>query len=329
MRIFLLLLGLAILFFMALFAVSAGTKAYDQYQTRHFAQTEGVVIKSEVKATRGSKGQYYYEPIIDYRYSINEQTHLSSTIDLGNSANNRKNSSAIVNENPPGRKITVYYDPDHPEVSVLRTDFGGKELMPILFLTLMSAFGFGCLGSAIVMFRQSLFPDTAGAPIRRRGPLVTSVYLPEAHPLAAILATLFAGCFAALLIVVFAIGENPPVLAPVIAWILTIALTLYVAVRNTRRMLSDTDDLILDLANGTISFPCVYGRKQKISVPLRSVKGARMELKHGKTSKGTPTTTYQVMIDLQSGETYKILDWPKAARAEGFLRWLQSQLQTS
>ncbi len=81
----------------------------------------------------------YKETVHDYLYNVDGQTYRCSTYCFGGWAENATAAYAI------GTKVTVYYDPKHPEVAVLRRG-----------LQLSAVFGLVPIGAAFLWLFLSL-----------------------------------------------------------------------------------------------------------------------------------------------------------------------------
>jgi len=81
---------------------------------------DGVVTRSEVTRSTDSDGGDSYSPEITYTYTVNNEQLANKTIKFGeNSYSSRKKAEGIANSYPVGKNVTVYYDPQQPEKSVL------------------------------------------------------------------------------------------------------------------------------------------------------------------------------------------------------------------
>jgi hypothetical protein len=81
---------------------------------------EGRVTNSEVNHTTDAEGGDSYSPEITYTYAVNDTNHNNSTIKFGeNSYSSRKKAEEILSNYPVGKNVTVYYDPEKPDRSVL------------------------------------------------------------------------------------------------------------------------------------------------------------------------------------------------------------------
>jgi hypothetical protein len=93
----------------------------------------GTVLHSEVMVhvTR-NKGvtTRTYEPIVHYQYNLMGKPYESKKVSFGSLHMKDDQAEEIVSRYPAGSSVTVHYDPNKPEKSVLEvTARGGKTLM--------------------------------------------------------------------------------------------------------------------------------------------------------------------------------------------------------
>ena len=81
---------------------------------------DGVITKSIVTQSTDSDGVDSYSPEVTYSYKVNNTKYFNNTIKFGeNSYGNRRKAAEIAGNYNIGRKVTVYYDPEKPDRSVL------------------------------------------------------------------------------------------------------------------------------------------------------------------------------------------------------------------
>lgn len=81
---------------------------------------QGEVIKSEVTRNTDGEGHTSYSPEVTYTYFADNQSRKSYTIKFGeNSYGNKRTADEIAAKYPIGKSVTVFYDPQNPEKSVL------------------------------------------------------------------------------------------------------------------------------------------------------------------------------------------------------------------
>jgi hypothetical protein len=81
---------------------------------------DGIVTRSGVSHSTDSDGGDSYSPEITYTYSVNNIDQENNTIKFGeNSYSSRRKAEGIAANYPVGKNVTVYYDPEQPDKSVL------------------------------------------------------------------------------------------------------------------------------------------------------------------------------------------------------------------
>lgn len=109
------------------------------------------MISSEVKEglsswTKAGRIKLYVAEVL-YEYSVHGERYSSDLVSFGEfGSHNTKNAQRIVDEYPAGKSVVVYYDPDNPDVAVLRP--GGILSVGAALVLLVGSlfFGFGLWG---------------------------------------------------------------------------------------------------------------------------------------------------------------------------------------
>ena len=124
------------------FVADAIYKSYDAQ--KRFVSTQGEVIAAKVKTNSDSDGDDTYEPLIKYSYVVDGRDYTSMRYAYGTfSTDNRGNASQIVKDHPPGRKITVWYDPRKPSEAALSIETPSMYYFLLLFLQPFILVGIG------------------------------------------------------------------------------------------------------------------------------------------------------------------------------------------
>jgi hypothetical protein len=99
-----------------------------------FASAEGVVLSSKIKVSHGDENDTV-APRIKYRYTVAGREYLGKRYDfMGGSSSDFSYAQRAVRENPPGKKVTVYYDPDDPAEAILHLEAPAISYFLLLFL---------------------------------------------------------------------------------------------------------------------------------------------------------------------------------------------------
>jgi len=86
---------------------------------RRWQAVQGEILRSEViEEQRANDGQTFYQPALMYGYIVGE-TELAGHRRGPISATVRFYAESVVKQYPPGRIVTVYFDPANPKDSVL------------------------------------------------------------------------------------------------------------------------------------------------------------------------------------------------------------------
>ncbi len=104
--------------------------------------TTGRVVSHKI-AVKAGKGSSRHIPVILYSYRVDGTSYQSDRIafdDLPNESYNKEETQKIFEQYPPGKEVTVYYDPANPSQSVLQRRHrsipsGIFFLLVLLFLT--------------------------------------------------------------------------------------------------------------------------------------------------------------------------------------------------
>lgn len=140
------------------------------YAKAHFAATEGVVIESRMTSHSGSgEGSDTYSATIKYRYTVGDAQYTGDRYDfLGGSSSDDSYAQRLVRENPAGKEITVYYDPEKPAEAVLHLELPGMCYMLILFLQPFALAGLGltyaCVTLPVSQRRRRFLENEAASP---------------------------------------------------------------------------------------------------------------------------------------------------------------------
>jgi len=85
---------------------------------RNWPAIEGEIIESEIVGERALRAE------IKYRYKVKDTIYYGNSDynipGFGSKNYRRKNARIVKNENPAGSKITVYFNPQIPEISTLQ-----------------------------------------------------------------------------------------------------------------------------------------------------------------------------------------------------------------
>ena len=113
---------------------------------RSWLAVEGVVTKSEVWEYRFIKhGSSLFAPCLDYRYNVNGKVYEIKTEVFGRTGARAE----VLKPYPPGRAITVHYDPQHPEWATLSPGNRSWDYLALLLPLGLAVFGVGLVSGQI------------------------------------------------------------------------------------------------------------------------------------------------------------------------------------
>lgn len=133
-QIALIILGLSMIF--SVFMIK---KFESALVAKSWPHTTGIVIEAKIA------GATSYYPDIEYSYSINSQFYIGhSTLHAPMFGGKRKRhevAEALVRDNPPGKKLQIYYNPINPSESMVNNSIDWKvygQTGFALFMVLLS-----------------------------------------------------------------------------------------------------------------------------------------------------------------------------------------------
>lgn len=125
-----------------------GSSLWEEFSSLNWPSVQGTVVQSEIKRWSKKKSEYDYRAQLLYQYQVSDKTYTSDRIDTGK---NRYKSQLAGEEAlasyPVGKRITVYYHPQHPERALLKT---GVRLATLFKACLGIFLLFGGLGFALI-----------------------------------------------------------------------------------------------------------------------------------------------------------------------------------
>jgi Protein of unknown function (DUF3592) len=126
--------------------------------TTDWDATRGIVVTSGVEQRRseGSRPGMTYRARVTYEYNVRKKTYVGERITyIDTWSSNRSLAERVTGRYPEGKSVTVHYQPEAPEKSVLETGVSGGNWFVFSFGLFF--FGAGCV---MFYFRRSL----AGSP---------------------------------------------------------------------------------------------------------------------------------------------------------------------
>jgi hypothetical protein len=301
----------------------------------NYAETSGTVISSEVTRRSGSKGRTHsrgrthYGVAIRYRYEVGgvqREANLYRYSALTSSSDS-KWAYSVVQGNPAGAVVKVYYDPARPDHAVLSRGVNGGDLFILLFMTPFNVVMLGLwsipLGALVRKTRQ---PVAGGVKWSTNG-RVTRVRLPRFSPLISALAGTGGMAFASIFVLAFGFGGNPPLAVAVGTLALAVGVGAGVGSWQWVQQHAGKADLVIDELERTVELPATLGRKQRRTVPWSAISGVTVDTLERRGSKGGTSRVYAVMLQCQ-GAGEKLAEWQDEGRAQSLADWLGERLKS-
>ena len=130
------------------------------WEARSWKQTTCRVLSSAVGTHMARHGLTYSVDIV-YRYRVGRQWYTERRYDFGmGSSSGYSGKEAVVEQYPPGKHVTCYYDPADPADAVMNRDFSAEMLFG-LFPMVFTLVGIMGVEASIKLRKQG----TAGTPL--------------------------------------------------------------------------------------------------------------------------------------------------------------------
>ncbi len=263
-------LGIAafVLFWSALtltFDVYGGWGAVRQLLATGYPHVPGRMLKCELKVHHGKGVSYSVE--MEYSYEVAGIAYHGTTYRHGFGRSSRKFAEPLVQAFFPGQPVEVYFNPSDPSDAALQPGIGGTDLFIAMFMTPFNVIMFGCWGGLGARLR---FGATGGVRPREDGfeqRLAVARWKPV-H--AACLATTGAS-FVLIFLVGFPTGMDPSLSVAAGAWVVILCSAAAAWIWTARTVPGDTRDLVINLANETVTLPVVGHRTAPLNISWSSI----------------------------------------------------------
>ncbi len=124
-------------------------------ESEHWPMVEGTITVSELNKTRNNDGNDMYSAHVHYSYSVDGKAFSSSGITAVDGSTSIKSSvKSILRKYAKGTKVSVYYDPEFPETTVLEP---GTGFWMALLLRLPLLFCVASVLMVVSLFKRLLF----------------------------------------------------------------------------------------------------------------------------------------------------------------------------
>lgn len=299
-----------------------------QVLAQRFSTTPGTILSSEVTYHDDGDGTTHGVRIT-YAYTVAGRNYVGDRFRYGNfSSSDCGWASQAVGEHPPGKPVTVFYNPRSPGQALLRPGLAGSDLFMLMFMTPFNAVMLGFWWTGWNRLRRKWRPPLAGGVKLRTELRRTRARMTEFSPLAAGIATTALLAFLGIFVICFGFdGFHPSLRIMTVAWAIVIAVGVMAGLWQWQNVLSGKYDLILDGLNDSVQLPLTCGRKTAKTFPRTEIFSAYTETIEKRDSEGS-TFTYVPTLRLLAadGPTEKLAEWHDADRAREFVGWLNEKL---
>ena len=130
------LVGFSFFFLGLVFSILGGYETCQGVRTKSWPATAGVIKSSTIESQRKSStkktggSRVVYDLKVDYTYKVGDFMHIGDNLGYGTeSYSNRYDANQAQRSWLKGTKIKVFYNPEDPKVSVLKTGMGLSWMM--------------------------------------------------------------------------------------------------------------------------------------------------------------------------------------------------------
>ena len=195
---------------------------FQQLRAVGYSTTQGRIDQSEVEEDPGGDEPSYHAKL-KYSYRAADRVYAGSRYRYGLRLSSRPAVQRIVADHPVGKRVVVFYCPNDPQDSVLRTGLGGDDLLVAMFMVpfnlVMLGIWIGVRGS---FHTRAAEPFAGGAKVLDDG-ICVRVRLTSLPPLTAAAIAVGAVSFLGVFIVAFGFGADPTMPVMLMAWAVILA----------------------------------------------------------------------------------------------------------
>lgn len=299
----------------ALFDGLAGVVLWQQARTYDFAETEGVVTRSQLKSHREPKGGTTESLDVAYDYEVDGRRYTGTRYCYGAMGTGDATWSKVQRQLPVGKTVPVYHDPADPADAVLHRGPTGMTLFLFWFLTPFNVVMVVAWAHLLRNPRPRFDPRHVAAT-----PTGWAVRLPGAGRLAVFAGVLLGVTFVGSLVIVFTGGFNPPVGLMGWAFAGAFAAAALAALLFARHPRLEVDDIAR-----VVRLP--PGGRGAEEVPFADVREVAVaeEQKHG--PKGATWVEYRCELHRADADTpTRLATYRERADAEALAAWLREKV---
>lgn len=304
---------------------------YHQIRSESYPSTPGRILESEVTSSTDSDGGTTYGIKVKFEYEVAGKLYVGDKERYGSiSTSDRSRARDFVKAHPPGKEVTVYYNPHDHADAVLIIGLDSMQLFMALFMTpfnLVMLFVWCVLGRSLLhKYRPA---EAGGVPILRRAYGV-HLRLPQHSPLGCAAVTAGGVAFIGIFVVAFGFSMGNSMLPVLVMWGLVLGTFLVVYLKLRFQAGAGLNDLIIDLENHEFSLPQTFDRDGDQTYPLDWIDDVTLETRIQSGSKGGSTTYYVPTLNFtdENGNRHaeKLGEWFNEEPARSLVDWLNQRI---
>lgn len=243
-----------------------------QIASTWFEPAPARILRSEVTASRGSKGTTYGVKF-EYAYSVNGTPYSGTryTFDGMSSSDSRWAREAVA-AFPTGAERTCYFDSKDPARAVLAPGLHGSDITMAMFITPFNIVAGFFILYPIWAWRERRAPAMVAPRFADRLHGREAYGLNQYSPLMTFLGTFFIASFLGIFVVVFTGGFHPTMMKAVTVWGAGFVIAGGTSVYVYLKARSGRYDLVFDRTAQMITVPAVQKRQTVEMIPIAEVK---------------------------------------------------------
>jgi hypothetical protein len=296
-----------------------------QAGTADWASAQGKVVSSRVTSHRGSKGGTTYKPEVVFTYTLGGATHTSSNITLASGFSDSGGGYAqrIVSENPPGKDVTVYYNPKSPGEAVLIRGVTDREWQLVSLLGLFVSVPVFLWLLVASSFRAQAGDRVGTVRVIEPAPGISVVRSFVITPLAAAFIAWGVALVATIILTMTVFGGNARA-SVLIGWSASLALAIAFGLWRRSWITAGRCDTVIDRGAGLL-IPARGLRGEATALPLSTVKDTAVRQDSPVSTNKTRHWRVHLLIEGEA-KSRPVADIRLKADAETFNQWVRSRI---
>jgi uncharacterized Zn-binding protein involved in type VI secretion len=116
---------------------------------------QGRVLAVDIQEHRSYDGDHHhtrvsYEPVVQYQYTVSGRQYNNKRIAFGATSFDRSTAQKKASQYATGMAVSVHYNPNKPEESVLETSASGSTVFMVVGILFAVIGLMGCCGSMVI-----------------------------------------------------------------------------------------------------------------------------------------------------------------------------------